>query len=80
MDSERRYQLAREALDGYASGPGAPIEATAAALALADAARLVVLVEGISDQIAVETLATGFGRDLAAEGCRGSANRRCAGD
>lgn len=68
MDSERRHQLAREALDGYASGPGAPVEATASALALADSARSLILVEGISDQIAVETLADRLGRDLAAEG------------
>ena len=68
MDRERRQQLAREALDGYASGPGAPIEATSAALALADSARSLIFVEGISDQIAVETLAGRLGRDLAAEG------------
>src|SRR5580693_6772713 len=35
---------------------------------LCDAARAVVLVEGVSDQIAVETLAGRRGRDLAAEG------------
>ncbi|MFC0438391.1 TOPRIM nucleotidyl transferase/hydrolase domain-containing protein [Kutzneria buriramensis] len=33
-----------------------------------DATRVVVLVEGISDQVAVETLAARHGRDLAAEG------------
>jgi hypothetical protein len=38
------------------------------ALARADAARAVVLVEGVSDQIAVETLAGRRGRDLAAGG------------
>ena len=68
MDGERRHRLAREVLDGYASGPDAPVEATAAALARAEAARTVVLVEGISDQIALETLAHRQGRDLAAEG------------
>lgn len=55
-------------MDGYLSGPDAPIEATAAALARAESARAVVLVEGISDQMALETLADRQGRDLAAEG------------
>ena len=50
------------------SGPGAPVEATAAALARAESARAVVLVEGISDQIALETLAVRLERDLGAEG------------
>ena len=49
-------------------GPEAPLQATAAALAAAHAARAVVLVEGISDQVAVETLADRQGRDLGAEG------------
>ena len=68
MDGEQRHRLARELLDGYVSGPDAPVEATAAALARAESARAVVLVEGISDQIALETLAGRQGRDLAAEG------------
>ncbi|MGI9598682.1 MAG: TOPRIM nucleotidyl transferase/hydrolase domain-containing protein [Acidimicrobiales bacterium] len=68
MDGERRRRLAREALDGYANGPDAPVAATADALALAESARSVVLVEGISDQIALETAARCAGRDLAAEG------------
>ena len=55
-------------LAGYVSGPAAATEATAVALARADAARAVVLVEGVSDQIAVEALAGRLGRDLAAEG------------
>ena len=38
------------------------------ALARADGARAVVLVEGFSDQIAIETLAARLGRDLSAEG------------
>jgi hypothetical protein len=50
-------------LAGYVSGP-----ATAVAMARAEAARVVVVVEGVSDQIAVETLAGRRGRDLAAEG------------
>jgi hypothetical protein len=40
-------------LAGYVSGPAAATEATAVALARAGAARAVVLVEGVSDQIAV---------------------------
>lgn len=67
MDGERRHRMAREALAGYAHGPDAPIEAAAEALAMAESARVVVLVEGISDQIAVETSAKRRGRDLKAE-------------
>src|SRR5262249_43332110 len=55
-------------LAGYVSGPAAATEATATTLARAEGARVVVLVEGVSDQIAVETLAVRHGRDLAAEG------------
>jgi hypothetical protein len=55
-------------LAGYVRGPAAATEATAIALVRAAGARTVVLVEGISDQIAVETLAGRRGRDLAAEG------------
>jgi hypothetical protein len=57
-----------ELLAGYVTGPAAATEATAAALPRAAAARAVVLVEGVSDQIAVETLARRRGRDLAAAG------------
>lgn len=54
-------------LDGYVHGPAAATEATARALArLADPA-LMILVEGVSDQIAVDTLARRRGRDLLAE-------------
>lgn len=67
MDVADRGELARRALDGYVSGPDAPIEATARALAKAADAETLVLVEGISDQIAVETAFAGRGRDLAAE-------------
>ncbi|MEU4570824.1 TOPRIM nucleotidyl transferase/hydrolase domain-containing protein [Micromonospora sp. NPDC023956] len=67
MDATDRRELARRALDGYVSGPAAPIQATARALAKVDTALAVVLVEGISDQIALETLAVGRGRDLEAE-------------
>ena len=55
-------------LAGYVSGPAAATEATAVALARAETARAVVVVEGVSDQIAIETLARRHGRDLAAEG------------
>ena len=68
MDSTRRRELASRLLDGYVHGPAAATEATARALAKAANARTVVLVEGISDQIAVETLAARRGRDLVAEG------------
>jgi len=67
MDITRRRELARRLLDGYVHGPAAATEATARALAKAAAADAIVLVEGISDQIAVETLAARRGRDLDAE-------------
>src|SRR5712691_2136500 len=67
MDITRRRELAGRLLDGYVHGPAAATEATARALAKMAAAQAVVLVEGISDQIAVETLATRRGRDLGAE-------------
>lgn len=62
-----RAELARRALDGYVTGPGAPTEATARAMAKVANATSLVLVEGISDQIAVETAAAGRGWDLDAE-------------
>jgi hypothetical protein len=52
----------------YESGPDATTRATAAALARVGGAASLVLVEGVSDQIAVETAAAGTGRDLRAEG------------
>lgn len=55
-------------LDGYFSGPDAQLEATAKALATIESARCVVLVEGISDQIALDAIAARRGRDLGAEG------------
>lgn len=68
MDIERRSELARKALDGYVSGPAAAMEAKARALTKVGEARAIILVEGISDQIALETLASRRGRDLDAEG------------
>lgn len=67
MDITRRRQLASQLLDGFVHGPAAATEATARALAKVAAAETVVLVEGVSDQIAVETLAARCGRDFPAE-------------
>lgn len=67
MDASRRGELARAALQGYASGPAATVAAMTHALARIDSARAILLVEGVSDQIAVETAAAGRGRDLDAE-------------
>lgn len=68
MDDEQRRQLFEDALDGYEDGPDATVRATATALEASESARSLVLVEGVSDQIAVETLARRLGHDLAAEG------------
>lgn len=57
-----------DALEGWAHGPGAPIRATQNALGKLDAADTIIIVEGISDQIAIETLARRRERDLEAEG------------
>lgn len=57
-----------EPLAGYVSGPAAATQATGLALARAVGARAVVLVEGVSDQIAVETLAAGAGATAALPG------------
>lgn len=64
MKPDRRGELPA----GYVSGPGAATQATVMALARAAGARAVVLVEGVSDQIAVETLAGRRGRRLGSEG------------
>lgn len=68
MKKARRRELSDAVLSGYVSGPGAATEATAQALEKVDDARAIVLVEGISDQIALETLAMRRGRDLDVEG------------
>lgn len=68
MNKARRRELAQELLSGYVSGPDAAIQATTQALARVGDSRAVVLVEGISDQIALDTLAVRRGRDLDAEG------------
>jgi hypothetical protein len=62
-----RSELARRALDGYVSGPEASTAATTRALAKIGNASTLVLVEGISDQIAVESAAAARGRELEAE-------------
>jgi hypothetical protein len=67
MKPPDRRELASELLAGYATGPAATTQATAVALAKTGNARAIVLVEGISDQIALETLAVRRGRDLNAE-------------
>jgi hypothetical protein len=60
-------ELARRQLTGYDSGPDATVRATARALTKVDNAVAVVLVEGVTDQIALETAAVSRGRDLEAE-------------
>jgi hypothetical protein len=67
MDITRRRELASRLLDGYVHGPAAATQATARALAKAAAAEAVVVVEGISDQMAVETLAARRGQDFGAD-------------
>ncbi len=54
--------------NGYISGPDAAVEPRRIALGRVATADQVVLVEGVTDQIAIETLATRVGRDLAGEG------------
>lgn len=68
MDGARRREVARALLAGYVSGPAAATQATARALERVDDSSGIVLVEGISDQIALETLAVRRGRDLDSEG------------
>ena len=55
-------------LTGYVSGPAAATEATTLALARLDGAERVILVEGVSDQIAVEAVAERIGTNLAGRG------------
>jgi hypothetical protein len=74
MDFTRRSEsvdaassLARMTFDGHLGDNVASIRATVRALAKVESAVAVVLVEGISDQIALETAAVGRGLDLAAK-------------
>lgn len=57
-----------DAVAGYERGPDATVRAGAAALEQTSRARAVVLVEGVSDQIAVDAAAQVQGCDLGAEG------------
>ena len=67
MNDKQRFQLA--AVESLAGGGEASLAAAAAqALAASLDVRTVVLVEGISDQVALQALAARRGRDLAAEG------------
>lgn len=65
MDEVGRF---REALVAWAAGGAGADAAAAVAREPAGGVRTVVLVEGGSDQVALEALATRYGRDLAAEG------------
>ncbi|MDY7086144.1 MAG: ATP-dependent endonuclease [Actinomycetota bacterium] len=67
MDLAQRRERARKLLDGYVDGPSASTEATARALERVPGASTLVLVEGVSDQIAVEVLAARSGVDLTAD-------------
>jgi hypothetical protein len=67
VNDTQRFQL--EAVESPAGGGEAPLVAAAAPpLAPNVDPRTVVLVEGSSDQVALEALAERRGRDLAAEG------------
>jgi hypothetical protein len=66
VDEKQRFHLAD--VEGAAGGTGDPLVAAAHALAAAVDSRAVVLVEGISDQLALEALAERRGRNLDAEG------------
>lgn len=58
----------RQALVAWAARGAEADAAAAVARELAGGARTIVLVEGSSDQVALEALATRYGRDLGAEG------------
>ena len=66
VDEKQRFHLPD--LEGAAGGRGAPLVAASQALAADVDRHAVVLVEGISDQRALEALAERRSRDLAAEG------------
>jgi OLD-like protein len=65
VDDKQRFHLADV---GGAGGSGPPVDATSHALAPGVDLRAVVLVEGTSDKLAVETLAERRRRNLEAEG------------
>ena len=62
-----RRELASRLLSGYVHGPEAATQATARALTKAADANAVMLVEGVSDQMAVETIAARRGQDFGAQ-------------
>lgn len=64
MAERPRRERVRRVPEGYVSGPAAATEATARALARLGEPATVILVEGVSDQIAIETLARAQGRRL----------------
>lgn len=68
MDFFKRRSRATRALAGYPSGPGATGDARESALAHAPTAKVIVLVEGVSDLMALDAVAERQGRDLLAEG------------
>ena len=71
MKDRRGNERRKPADAGYPGGADAPLRAAdlaQAAAARAAQAKALVLVEGISDQIAVEAAARRLGRDLASEG------------
>jgi hypothetical protein len=65
VDELRRFRLA---LVAWAAGGAGADAAAAVARELAGGVRTIVLVEGSSDQVALDALATRHGRDLGAEG------------
>ncbi|MFF5973868.1 TOPRIM nucleotidyl transferase/hydrolase domain-containing protein [Streptomyces sp. NPDC012769] len=65
MDELRRFG---RAVAVWAAGGAGAADAAAQARELAGGVRTIVLVEGASDQVALDVLATRHGRDLAAEG------------
>ncbi|MEV6748439.1 ATP-dependent endonuclease [Streptomyces sp. NPDC058322] len=65
MDELRRF---RQAVVAWAAGGAGADTAAVEARELAGGVRTVVLVEGSSDRVAIEALATRHGRDLDAEG------------
>ena len=67
MDRTGRTDREATIFQRWDNGPGAPVRATERALRKVETADAVIIVEGISDQIAVETLARRRGRDLDAE-------------
>lgn len=68
MDRNKRVALTRAALSGYSSGPDATQQARARAMQSLAESSVVILVEGVSDQIAVETLAIRHCLDLQGAG------------